>query len=582
MPAFLVALLHLFILDLHFPYIASDMYYYSSRLIDTYLHFKIEGIWSIQWWTPSFGAGTPAYPNPMHLQFSLTPYLLFVTDPWVSTLITYISFGLVGHILVYYYTKNHLGLGQLTSSITAVVFATNGYWLCHTMAGHLNYHSFPLIAIVPYILQSNWSVRKSSIIFAIVISYTIYSAGFSTIFLIYLSAFQLLFALPLVTKKNICYNKIFKIFVFSHLLILVICMSKIIAVMQHMELYPRLKSYSSWQPYFICFPLALITQLFSWKVLFPIELFLPVPADSILFWIIGSRYEFWENDVSLSPIVLFCFTLVFFIKKSSLLSFIKEKKNKSLLTGFILSLWITCEMSIGKGFTWTFIKHLPVIESTHVNVRYAGSLIPVMCILFAYCYNATGLHFRNIGKFKIFLFSLTLTLLSLYSYSMVSYKKLAFHEYDSEKDKILWDKIQNGETFTPIDKIIDIKRKDQVSHFFEFASSSSPHDPLYGYHSEYYQSKTEIGSVYGLSDSKYINFNDPRSFYSPKLLKLKVSQRLGVNGKIKNNQFLNRKQPKWTLPLIQQIANWTSFISILSIFIFFCFCIYKKINYKRT
>ena len=97
-----------------------------------------------------------------------------------------------------------------------------------------------------------------------------------------------------------------------------------------------------------------------------------------------------------------------------------------------------------------------------------------------------------------------------------------------------------------------------------------------------YQSKTEIGSVYGLSDSKYINFNDPRSFYSPKLLKLKVSQRLGVDGKIKNNQFLNRKQPQWKLPLIQQIANWTSFISILSIFIFFCFCIYKKINYKRT
>ena len=55
------------LLNLHYPLIGSDLELYFARLIDVYLHMKIDGIFSVQWWTPTFGGGIPAYPNPLHL-----------------------------------------------------------------------------------------------------------------------------------------------------------------------------------------------------------------------------------------------------------------------------------------------------------------------------------------------------------------------------------------------------------------------------------------------------------------------------------------------------------------------------------
>ena len=95
--------IHLLILNKHFPYVASDMHYYSPRMIDILLHFKCDSIFSIQWWTPTFGAGTPAYPNPGHLQFMITPYLMLLFDPWVATMLTYFVFSAFGYFFILNY-----------------------------------------------------------------------------------------------------------------------------------------------------------------------------------------------------------------------------------------------------------------------------------------------------------------------------------------------------------------------------------------------------------------------------------------------------------------------------------------------
>ena len=77
------------LLNLHYPFVGTDMEYYLARLIDSYLHLKINGIFAVQWWTPTFGGGIPAFPNPLHLQFCTTPYLMFYFSPWIATQITY-------------------------------------------------------------------------------------------------------------------------------------------------------------------------------------------------------------------------------------------------------------------------------------------------------------------------------------------------------------------------------------------------------------------------------------------------------------------------------------------------------------
>ena len=96
---------------------------------------KINGIFTIQWWTPSFGGGIPAYPNPLHLQFSITPYLMFFFSPWIATQITYAIMATFGYFLMYNYVANHTNWGFYTAICAACVFTTNGYFLNHILVG---------------------------------------------------------------------------------------------------------------------------------------------------------------------------------------------------------------------------------------------------------------------------------------------------------------------------------------------------------------------------------------------------------------------------------------------------------------
>ncbi|MBE3142458.1 MAG: hypothetical protein IMZ61_00830, partial [Planctomycetes bacterium] len=64
-----------------YPLVGHDFRLYLSRVIDTHLYYKVNGF-SIQWYTPSFGGGLPAYPNPNQIQFSLIQLLTWFTNPW--------------------------------------------------------------------------------------------------------------------------------------------------------------------------------------------------------------------------------------------------------------------------------------------------------------------------------------------------------------------------------------------------------------------------------------------------------------------------------------------------------------------
>ena len=96
-PLGILLIIQTWLLNSHYPYIASDMYYYLTRLIDTYIHMKVNSVFSVQWWTPTFGGGVPAFPNPLHLQFSITPYIMFFFSPWVSCQITYMLMASLGY-----------------------------------------------------------------------------------------------------------------------------------------------------------------------------------------------------------------------------------------------------------------------------------------------------------------------------------------------------------------------------------------------------------------------------------------------------------------------------------------------------
>jgi hypothetical protein len=68
-----VTLLIILIMNKDYPFVGPDYRYFIPRLIDTNLHMRINGP-GIQWYTPSFGGGLPAFANPQNIEYSIVQW----------------------------------------------------------------------------------------------------------------------------------------------------------------------------------------------------------------------------------------------------------------------------------------------------------------------------------------------------------------------------------------------------------------------------------------------------------------------------------------------------------------------------
>ena len=574
-PLGIILCIQTWLLNLHYPLIGSDLELYFARLIDALIHIKNNGIFTVQWWTPTFGGGVPAFPNPLHLQFSITPYFMFLFSPWIATQITYAIFTVIGYFLIYNYIQNHTKWGFHVAICSACIFTTNGYFLNHILVGHLNYCSFTIIALVPFIISSSWSAKKCIFVFSVCMTYIIYSAGFPTVFLFYLSLGQLFFFLPLLKKESFPFLKLFRVLTISHILIIGMVCSKITAVTLHMDVFPRIKEFFSWQPYYQVIFVSTFAQLFSWRILIPFESLLPIPADSILFWLIGSRYEFWENDVSLSPIVPIVILLFGITKFNQIKTFLKIPIYRIGIIATFIVIWCSIEMAMGKGLFWNLIKDFPIIKSTHVNVRYAGALVLLFSILFAFCFSKLTAKKNLRSKIVVSFIIISTTLASMASYQSIIHQKESYRNYNLNNSESTWTDIKSNALSYGITKIIDISPKDQMKLFDNNSSSLMPLDPLYGYHGEFFQSSLSLGSIEEVDEDGFYNFHNPITFYNPAKASL-PREKIHSSDSKNFHLLIKRKQPNWELPFVQKAANYITLASLLTFFIYLSYAFLKR------
>jgi hypothetical protein len=73
------------------------------------------------------------------------------------------------------------------------------------------------------------------------------------------------------------------------------------------------------------------------------------------------------------------------------------------------------------------------------------------------------------------------------------------------------------------------------------------------------------GSVYDISDG-YFNIIDPTGYVFPEANHSQEYERIPVTEKAQFLDFINRRQPDWKLPLIQQVLDWTALVTLISEF----------------
>ncbi len=289
-----------------YPLVGSDYQLFGPRLIDSLLHYKVNGF-SIQWYTPSFGAGLPAYPNPLQMQFSFPQFFTFIVNPWVAILMSGVVYIIIGFLVTFLFLRDILEFKPLSAILGASFFVANGFFIEQMVVGHADKITFPLIVIPVYALLNR---KIPAWLAGLFISLTgvifLYSGG---VYIGVICFFTTIITIPIVyfLKPSIlAWRKVVPAIFWGSFFTILLCGSKLYPVIAFMQSFPR----EVHDQYFVNWVTSiggLVLQLVGIMTTFP---FLNLIGKSSLVYVVrlatwtGSPYGFWEQDTSVSPVLI--------------------------------------------------------------------------------------------------------------------------------------------------------------------------------------------------------------------------------------------------------------------------------------
>lgn len=555
----------LFSLAQYFPYIGMDFKYFIPRLIDSDLHYRINGL-SIQWYTPSFGGGLPSYPNPQQIQFSLPQFLTLFFDPWIATLLSisiYSSLGMLGAFLL---SSRKLGFSAVTSSLVGLLFLVNGFYLQHMGIGHFTFMAFPLL---PYVLLALLSKRKpilNGILLSSIIAVLLYSGGFYLIIYFFFSSLLCLSLIYLFKPELFDPASLLKTIGWGSIFTIGLCASKLSAVLAFLQSFPRAIS-DTYHTSLLQSLEGIILQLLGTMALSPLGSLVgrsPKFVWDLLMTYTGSSLAFWELDTSISPI------LFFFLLAGALTAVWGGSTKKFSLTKtqwisgifFLVFFELTLEFITTKGFFYPTLSQLPILRSLHVNPRYTSTLILPLALLGGFSLN----HFFKIFRFShgkellTWIISMITIFLFASAYLTLPMDSLQKRQFYVAGNIQIYQQVRAGETF-PILYVQDDLNDARV--FDQNSSTLTPYEVLFGYGMGKFKHQLTPGSVYDLRDGSF-NFTDPTGLVFGAENNTHPFDRIKETDRENLDLFIHRYQPKWKLPLWQSIADDLSLATLCS------------------
>ena len=555
-------------LNLSYPIVGHDYSLAVPALLDTYLHYHLNGL-SIQWYTPSFGGGLPAYPNPNNGQFSLLGVLPLLFSPWQSIIISSIILVTIGGLASFYFFIKVLKLHWMPSLLGMVFFSANGFMLERLAVGHLGYQAFPLIAVL-FILFMDSSIPRgiAGLVFALIVAMVVYQAGYT---LIVFFGLTILLVLPLIyiyRAELFSWRRILTVLATGAVIAMIISASKLAAVYAFMRYFPRQIT----DTYAVSLPrgmFGILLQLLGTMNLAPLLWLTGVNPGLLPNYIIsvtGGMYGWWEFDMSMSPIV-------FGITVLGIYSFIKRPKRysrlftqqKKWIAWILLGLftWLTIEFVLATGLMYPLLSKLPILSSLHVNSRYAVAFIFPLAMVAAILFDKWSGKRRDRRSLTTLIIINVITLIPLGSYFMIK-DDLQYRIYNVTRSEQIYSSIRSGvsQTITGIGDNMD-----NTLALDNHLSNLHPYDPIFGYRLEYFHPEIKPGSIWQISDG-YYNMTNPSGYVFPAINGSRPFERIPVSQKAQLEAFASHRAPGWKIPLYQQVLDWVSGLTAASVVLF--------------
>jgi len=549
-----------------FPIVGWDYKYFLTRLIDTSLHYHVNGL-SIQWYTPSFGGGLPGYPHPLNAQFSLPQALALVVDPWTAILASYFAYILAGYLAAYAFLRRALNLHWTASTLGAALFSANGFYLEHISNGHLNFQAFPLLAVFPALLLSrSLPIPLAAALLALTSALVIYSTSTYPAVFIMLS---LLVSLPLawmIRPEAFQWRRIAGILIFGGILAVAINLSKLYAVGSFMRFFPRDMPDQFNIPLHIA-PIGLLLQLTGVMGLAPLYALLGTKMTAIrtlLQGYTGAYVGLWELDLAVSPVVWLLLALgaIALLKRDSappVAAILRRKGFWLALVLLLLAVELTLEFTFARGWIYPRLRELPFLKALHINPRFGSAFIFPLAMLAAASFSHWVKHWPETRARLAFVAANLLVVLSLGAYLLIPSAALQQRNYDISGLLAVHERIKQGESF-PIEQVGDVT--DQTV-FERQTSNIEPYEVLFGYTLKTFQPTVVIGPAREIRDGAF-NMTNPTGLVYPEVNGSSPWSRIPQIQRRELEEFLAHRQPQgWKIPFAQQVADRLSLTALL-------------------
>ena len=536
------------------PYIGFDFSYFLPRLIDVNLHQLQEGWFAVQWWTPSFGGGLPAFANPQHTQFMPAQFLLPLFGPWGAVVAQGVLCLVAGVYLVYYACRFRLGCGIPGSLLAAAAWGTNAFFWEHTLGGHIGFNSFPLIAILPHVLHRGVSPIRSVAVLGLIGALIVFTGGYTIIFIFALSGLLLGWLLPLLRPADFAVRTCFARLTMGGSAAAVVAAAKIVAVASFLVQFPRLADSAFSGPAWAG-PGALTMQLFISRSFALASRWLPL-SPAKLQAAIG-------EDVGFGPVVAI-------VLLAALAMAVRRRRLyigsvAVAWVGLLLSIWFVGEIALGRGILWSLLKPLPFLRSLHVNDRFTAAFALPCVLLLAMAWQSLTLKWSR----SVALVALSVALVSCFASLEPSLSdRFGFWSsgFDASTIQRTWDELKtHPEERFLITSIADVR---DDATFLARASSWKPYEPIfgYGYGGVDFRVRITPGPVESIDAfGGAWRFHHPIAFVTPSPTGTDAFAPILASQADELPRFLARHQPGCPLSPMQFYANVLTLIALVGL-----------------
>ncbi len=548
-----------------YPMVGHDYRLFLTRLIDSHIYYKANGF-GIEWYTPSFGAGLPAYPNPLQMQFSLPQLITWFFNPYIAVLISTAIYVAIGFLFACFFFSRVMKIRPFSAILGADLFLINGFLIERVVIGHVNFLTFPLI-IIPIFALFDRRLPKvlAAILISIIGAVLVYSGGVYIAVIGLFSAFMITPLLFFLKLELFNWRRILSVLVLGGFFTALLCSSKLYATASFMRFFPRVV-HDQYLAAGISGLTGLIFQLVGTMNFFPILALIHKSSASFtvrLMSLARTPYSFWELDSSIAPgmLVLLVYGVLMFFRRRPQIEKWNITRGKIIAGLFLLlAILLSAEFSITKGILYEKLSNLPILQSLHANTRFAAAFILPLAIIASKVFDVwSAAKKKGWVIFTGFTILSGISLASMWSYYLMP-TNIQLRNFDNTSLIETYQRSSTGASF-PVTRIVP-DMNDYEVFILDSSNTNHHYDPLFRDNNVLLTPLVHEGSIFDVEDGFY-NFTNPASLVFPEVNNARLFERIPFEDYTKLLDFTQRRQSDWNLPLIQIILNWVSGITIL-------------------